>query len=133
VFRQKVVKFSETHATLTDFYEVHKIFLVFKTLKQFLREYFLCSLDSFSDFFIGLFSVNYAEYIDNLVYNFEDDSVISASQFPISFEGFPQGFTILVWRCQQACFYSRFYTLLHLRINEGQINILYIRMVSDFK
>lgn len=33
-------------------------------------------LDPFPDFLIGLFSMNYAEDVDHLVHNFEDDSVI---------------------------------------------------------
>jgi len=39
----------------------------------------LALLDPFPDLLIGPFPMNYAEYIDHLVNNFEDDSVISNS------------------------------------------------------
>jgi len=90
---------------------------------------------SFYPFFdepVNVFSVNYTEDQNTVTGNFENNTVISDSQLPVSFEGFSQWFSIGFRLRGKPVFNSSFDHVPVFHINFRQVRSFNVRMIFEF-
>jgi len=81
---------------------------------------------------VNFFSVNYTEDENTVTGNFENNTVISDSQLPVSFKGSSQRLSIGFRLCGKPFFDGSLDHALVFRVYFGQVRSFDVRMVFEF-